>query len=627
MAPLGRKVSGVACRLPKGLDNGWIATGERGGVSMHSVRTLWAAKIACLLVVAVVYWPVLHGQFVWDDVVDFAQMAWLRQGDAWWRLIFHGFNNWTHYFRPLGVAFFTLQVRLFGAVPGPMHAVSLLLHLLDTLLVGVLARRLVADRASRTQLMVTALAMLAYGLHPLLTEPVAWIGSQFDLLVNLLLLLGLWAHLALQGRIRRALAVSACFFLAACTKESAAAFPLLLLLFDAMEVRRDDNLALRQAAKAVLSRSGVSYALVLLAGFVYLGLRHAALGQMLPPAVADHALTSIGHLQEIAFLYLRYWQMLCWPMSGISPIHPVDPSTFNAVTASSLLLDLGALGLVVAGCVLAIWRRSWTGAFILAVSAALLPVLHIAAADFDESLYHERYAALALALACVLGPRAVLEWRLPAATQRLATLAGGAVFALWLLLGAANVRLVLPLWSSNLALWQWALHEHPDAVEARDGLLSAYIDSGDYGRANRFIDQLARDRIPCVNCMLNAAILALLQNDLPRAEAALDRVDGAPELASNAQMKRAYLQSRGRLLLQQGKPAEAEPWFRSAIELDRLDPEPQIALALTLSLEGKPDEARRVAEAAIPLLSPEERASRQQALDRLLSPQDAAPAH
>src|SRR5580765_7213693 len=103
------------------------------------VRTA-AGALAILALIAVIYWPVRHGVFIWDDTSSLHDNAWLR-GDAW-KEVFRGFGGWINYFRPLVVLLFAVEIRAFDVTPGPMHLVSLGMHLADTLLVGLLALRL-----------------------------------------------------------------------------------------------------------------------------------------------------------------------------------------------------------------------------------------------------------------------------------------------------------------------------------------------------------------------------------------------------------------------------------------------------------------------------------------------------
>ena len=66
-------------------------------------RILVASASLVLAVVALIYWPVLQGGFVWDDLISFVWNDWLIQGDKWKTYIFRGFNFWDSYFRPLVV--------------------------------------------------------------------------------------------------------------------------------------------------------------------------------------------------------------------------------------------------------------------------------------------------------------------------------------------------------------------------------------------------------------------------------------------------------------------------------------------------------------------------------------------
>src|SRR5690606_13931490 len=123
------------------------------------------------------------------------------RGEQWKHYLLRDFNDWDNYFRPLVIGLFTLQLRLFGVQPLPMHAVSLCLHLLNTLLVGLLALHSsrAAQHAPRTQALRLLASMLLFGLHPALSEVVAWVGCQFDQIASLFMLLGLLANCTITG--------------------------------------------------------------------------------------------------------------------------------------------------------------------------------------------------------------------------------------------------------------------------------------------------------------------------------------------------------------------------------------------------------------------------------------------
>ncbi|OOG42491.1 tetratricopeptide repeat protein [Rhodanobacter sp. C05] len=572
-----------------------------------------------VIVVALVYWPVIHANFVWDDWFDFNERAWLRHGDEWKHFILRGFNDWTNYFRPLGVALFTLQVRLFDGAPGPMHVVSLGMHLVNTLLVGLLSWRSCAAMSSELKRSCFLIAsMLLYGLHPVLIEPVAWIGCQFDLVVTMLTLLGLLANSSIQGAHARAAVVATLFFLAACTKESAISFPLLLVIFDWALLSSRQDAGSCPVIRDLVDRNWLACIATSFAGIVYLAFRHWALGEIINPFGAS-SVSLFGRLQEVCFVYLHYWKTLLWPMSGMSPIHPVDVQQFNIASMPSLLIDAAAIGIVTAGFYLALCRASIIGCMIVAVTAALLPVLHIASVDFDNSLYHERYAMNALAAICSMLP--LLRLHMPAIRNRkqLGFPLLAATILFWLAFSVINIRVTLPLWSNNVNLWQWALAENPDSVEAKDGLLSAYINTKDYSNAHKLIARLLAEHVSCANCMLNAAILAISENDPTRAAAALDEAKNSRELVTNKQMFRSYLLVTAHMLALQGHPSDAEQVLRAALKMDPLDPHAQMSLAMTLALQGKKEQAQKVGEAGIALLPPDERGPGQKMLDETIA--------
>jgi protein O-mannosyl-transferase len=557
------------------------------------------AAAAVIIVVAIVYWPVVHANFVWIDWTDFHDRNWLRAGDSWKHYIFRDFNGWTNYFRPLVVGFFTLQVRLFNTTPGPMHVVSLCLHLINTLLVGLLAWRYAdVQLGPRRRACLLGVIMLLYGLHPVLIEPVAWIGCQFELLVTMFTLLSLWADSHIQQKPTRTAVLATLFFLAACTKESAVSLPIILVIFHWLQLPSQGVMTLRMSVHQLLSRNWTTYIAIFVAGIAYLIFRHWALGTVVNPFSATTS-PAFTRLQEICFLYLHYWRMLAWPMSGMSPIHPIDIARFNTASLSSVLTDLAAIGVLLTGSILALKRQPALGCMVLAVTAALLPVLHIASLDFDPSLYHERYAMIALAIVCVMLPR--LPWRLPNndSLRRLTSPLLGVVLLFWLSFAVINIRVTLPLWANNLTLWRWALVEYPQSADAMNYLLAAYLQAGDLTHARQLADRVQSEHADCADCMLNAAFLAISEGDSAHAAAILETVRRSRTLAYNKNTYHSYLFATGQMLLMQNHLDDAVQVLRVAITVEPFDPQPKISLAMALALQGKKAEALEIGEPAI----------------------------
>lgn len=559
-----------------------------------------------LALIAFVYWPVAHAGFVWDDIGDFEGMGWLRHGNDWMHLLFSRFNDWVAYFRPLGVLLFTVEIRAFDTSASAMHLVSLALHLINTALVGRVALLLLRSIEPRHVRVWSAPAvMLLYGVHPVLVEPVVWIGCQFEQLVVLFMLLGWLANLNLKNAAARAVTVGLCFLLAAFAKESALSFAPILLLLDWYRLLPPASNAAHRL-RAMLRTNGYTYAAILLAGLIYLLIRWKALGALVPPNGPVHPFWM--RLQETSTVYLRYWRMLFWPATDAGPIHNLDKVYYSPASFTTIWQMLASALIVLTGIWLVL-KRHYLGAIIIGFSLALFPVLHILAANFDSSPYHERYAMAGWAIVCVWLPL----WLSSLNTSRwLRGSAGPMVVVLlfgWALASSVMIRATAPLWSNDLRLWTWAYQEYPQDVDVLDKLIAAEIRINQFQVAWLLIRQAEALHLSCDTCFLNAANVALAQRNTVLADHYLKLVRDSPTLYANATFYRLYLSTIGALELAQGRPQQAEALERKAMSTDPLDPDPIELLALALLNQGRFDEATQVGLHAISLLPEAKRAS------------------
>jgi len=563
--------------------------------------------------VGFVYWPVHTADFVWDDQICLYTGAALRHGDSWRHFLSADFCDWKNYFRPLIVAMFATELSIFDVAPGPMHLVSLGFHLLNTLLVGLLARTLFPKPGAS---FFAALAMLLYGLHPALIEPVVWISCRADLVLTFFTLLGLLANTSFRRTWIRALAVAGCFFLAACAKESAVTFPLLLVLFDWIQLdplvgERD----FAQQVQALWRRQWPVYVAVFGAGLGYLALRSIALGYLLD---SSPTVDLLAQMQVVAYTFLTYWRILFWPMIGLAPTHIIDATRFEAFSATNIGVDFAAIAIVLAG-IFGTLRRKPLCYAILVITIALLPVLHVVPVQFDPSLYHERYVMLGLALALALLPRIGSAIALPPAKLRRAMAGAVVIGVFWLGAAVLNIRVTVPLWSNHTRLWQWELLRDPTSQAAKINLLGLYIDHHDSVHAREIADQLFADETPCALCMINVAFQALTDGDLARAKKALERAQNTLPPGGNPRNWQSFILATGRLHELEGNAVEAEDDYRNAIAIDPLDPLAHMTYALFLARQGKAVEARATMDETLPLWPPDEREGKRREFERTLA--------
>jgi hypothetical protein len=133
-------------------------------------------------------------------------------------------GNWL----PLTWLSFMLDCRLFGANPGWMHLINLLLHILNTLLLFAVLKKMTDS------LWPSAFVAAAFALHPMHVESVAWITERKDVLSTLFLLLTLAAYVSYVRRrsLVRYLLTVLLFASGLLAKPMLVTLPFLLLLLD-----------------------------------------------------------------------------------------------------------------------------------------------------------------------------------------------------------------------------------------------------------------------------------------------------------------------------------------------------------------------------------------------------------
>jgi tetratricopeptide (TPR) repeat protein len=128
------------------------------------------ALAALLLPLLLIYGPALNFPFL---VFGDAAAVYQNPFTEWWP-------------HPVATASHWFDAKILGAAPLAHHAVSILLHGVNTVLLFLLMRRLLG------QWMPAALVTGLWALHPARAEAVSWVASRGILLVGLFVLLAAW---------------------------------------------------------------------------------------------------------------------------------------------------------------------------------------------------------------------------------------------------------------------------------------------------------------------------------------------------------------------------------------------------------------------------------------------------
>jgi len=486
--------------------------------------------VLALLVIAV-FGPVLgHGWINWDDPVHVTANPLLEPLDPAALL-----RPWLAPYRglyvPLSYDLFAAESAVAGGGspprPWPFHAVSVVLHLLATMLVAGIVGLLVGPGRPA----VAAAALFA--VHPLQVESVAWISEQRGLLAAVLGLAAMRLHLTVEGPAcgwRRWAAV-ACLAAAVLAKPSAVVVPAVLLAIDAgIRGRR-----LRRAAAAVAPLAGVAVAAAGVTAMLQAGAASAPPTPLvLRPLVAADA---------VAFYATR----LLVPIDLC-----VDHGRTPAVVAASAWHWMQAVAVAVALLAVGLAPRLAPARVPVAVFVlGLAPTLGLVPFSFQAfSTVADRYAYLAM-----LGPAIGLGLAMASAeSPRLIRLVALGLAGLSI---ASGVQVAI--WSSEERLYGRAIAVNPASVQARINLGVSRLERGRLAEAVPLLEQAAWIRPGDRQARYN---LGLACQDLGRLSAAEREYRAAIDLDPGYAEARNNL---GILLARQGRMEEARAQFRAAL--------------------------------------------------------------
>lgn len=210
------------------------------------------ALLLVLLVTALLYWPSLHGPFLFDDIPNLSALTSIDHVGSWRDLGIY--LSQPRYFpgRPLAMLSFLMQKSAWPDHPFPFHLVNVGIHLLNGLLVYLLALRLLkvwlggVEASDKRVWLPATLAAAIWLINPIQIAGVVLVVQRMNLMMALFLLLGLLAYLRglldeeAPPRARGAwmlLGLVGCMGLSVLSKENGILLPLYALVLDATVLR------------------------------------------------------------------------------------------------------------------------------------------------------------------------------------------------------------------------------------------------------------------------------------------------------------------------------------------------------------------------------------------------------
>lgn len=215
-------------RLPRGRP-GASAPGP-AGPAQHYSRLALAGTL--LLTIAVYARTLGNGFIDFDDPENILDNYSIRELN--WANLKHLFTTPLEFmYTPLASVSFALDYQVGQLHPAMYHLTNLVLHLLNVLLVFLVARELTH------RVVLAHVAAVAFAVHPMNVDAVAWLATRSNLLATLFCLATMLAYLRYARRPgwARLLVAVALFALATLSKTTAVALPPVLVLIDLYQRR------------------------------------------------------------------------------------------------------------------------------------------------------------------------------------------------------------------------------------------------------------------------------------------------------------------------------------------------------------------------------------------------------
>jgi tetratricopeptide (TPR) repeat protein len=408
----------------------------------------WLGLGIVLIATALLYAPALNHQFTnWDDDRQITANPDIRdlspQGVG---KIFSSF--YVSLYQPLTSLSWAVEYRLFGLNPRVYHAVNVLLHLVNILLVYVFVRSLSANVG------ISVVIAVLFAVHPLQVEVAAWVSSRSILLSSLFYLGAMIAYIAYakSGKLRYFILGLVLFVPALLAKTTAATVPLVLIVIDIYLQRK--------VSRRTILEKVPFFLLSLCFGWITMQAR-----------------SGVSHLQDFAFKYslvqricivcyscLWYVGKLVLP-AGLSVFYPfpAKPNGWLPVAfyLAPVLLIVLAVGIWYAGR----YRRllAFAALFVLASLVLVVQIVPV-----SELMVCDRYAYLpCLGLFFLVG---TLGHRLASRNPSWMRAMLAAVALVLVALGSLTHQRI-GVWRDSLTLWN-------DFLSKRQDIWVAYLNRG-----------------------------------------------------------------------------------------------------------------------------------------------------
>lgn len=545
--------------------------------------------LVCLfLVISIlaVYWQVRNYPFVnYDDRSYVTQNQYVQDGltlkSIAWCFTTVRSSNW----HPLTWLSHMLDCQLYGMNPGQHHLTNVLFHILNTLLLFLVLKKMTGDFWQSS--FVAAL----FALHPLHVESVAWVAERKDVLSTFFWIMTLWSYTRYVERsgFDRYLLVLLFFILGLMAKPMLVTLPFVLLLLDYWPLKRFQFEKSGYGNKSEQGRFPLSLILEKIPLFVLSSASSVAtyLVQNISGAVSPlDALPFKVRIANAMVSYASYIGKMIWPhnLSVFYP-YPKDILLWKIAGASFLLVAITVVVFMMAK------TKPYFVVGWLWYIGTLVPVIGLVQVGMQAMA--DRYTYVPL-----IGIFITIAWGTPdlVSKWRYKRIGLAAITTVVLTILMITSRLQIRYWSNSTTLFEHAINVTVDNSVAHVNIGEALAEHGNTEAAVRHFYEALRIKPDLVAPLLNIGVTLREKGKIDEAinhflKVLLfkpDCVEAYSELADTLKKKgdfvgavKYYLEAirikpdqaklynnLGAILAYQNKGKEAVGYFYKALQID-----------------------------------------------------------
>lgn len=319
-----------------------IFTGTRkkgDAVAFHTIILYLALTVFSL----VVFFPTFSNgfQLAWDDTWQVIENP-LIQNYSIVSVFSHFIQYWQGQYSPVNSLLYLGIFWLYGMDAGAFHVTCLLLHLVCSYLVLSISRsvfsKLLPSVSQRDKSVYAFFTAIAFAIHPVQVESVAWISASKILLYGFFTLLALCTYIRYLGAKRRIWLFLTAFIYILCfgSKEQGILLPLNLLLMDWIWGRFTLNEETKKFPYRVLWEK-IPFLILCLAFYYFTWVNGGSPGSSSAYPVPQRLVFSAYSLVEYVFRFLAPVKLYFFHPYPISPGEPLPLYFFGYFLLASLI--------------------------------------------------------------------------------------------------------------------------------------------------------------------------------------------------------------------------------------------------------------------------------------------------